>query len=612
MLAQEVDERHAYLEKSARDELKQLEQRHAEIVRDLTSQLKNDREHWSQLNVKLENRIRQLEIDEAKHKSEVQRLRSENSALDGEQEMLQSQVADLLEMNIKLNNEIAEIAQSNDDAFRDSHETEEVLELMDKINQLQMENSELRDKNDEMVSELEEMHIELKKLRARKQTMRIEHSNSGGEDNASSSGEGSNVSAASATKRRGDSPSKAKLSEESPRLGKLRKYHNENSECESEISGDWMALNTELNQSTSMTATTSGISQDMHSLNDCRDEEMKELKAKMAKMQEELHELREKPSVDEDSSNTNVPESKSSSTLRQRIEELEASLEQMQREYEACEDYWQSKLNEERQLYEEEQRVSNEKFDELLRKMSEYEEQFASAQEKDGRLSPIDEKYQLEQQFTDLEKEMEEFREQARQIFADKQVEVERLQSRVRELEQKFDLESTLEQSTARSKISDNESVASSPINYLWHQGTIQAPTRDYQNPNWQQQMQNQSTANFISDENDERPQPIQPIQRPQTPSSATVTLSSTTLKNTAIENNTDNDNTEAIDDALSIKSFATHSVASTHSMWVELAVGRAFREFPYLYFALILQSSIIARCFMRQSECASWRHQAA
>ncbi|XP_055309722.1 blastoderm-specific protein 25D isoform X2 [Sitodiplosis mosellana] len=579
ILAQEVDERHATLESSARDQVKQLEQRHAEIVRDLTAQLSNEREQWSTLNVKLEKRIKQLEMDDAKHKANMLRLQSENSALEKEQLSLQSQITDLLEKNIQLNNEIAD-AQDRYGDDRDMNATDQTLDLIDKISKLQIENANLRDRNDELGIELEETLTELNKVKSRKQ-LRFDSSNqSGGEDNASSSGEGSNVSGGAATKRRGDSPSKAKLSEESPRFGKLRKYHNDNSEGESETSGDWLALNSELNQSTSMsqtTATTSGFSQDFSSLTDPKECEIKELRQQLAKLETELSAMKSQhstvssmveKSVDEKTNETTPKADTSDKVHVQRIQELENSLEQMQKEYEACEDYWQGKLNEERQLYEEEQRISDEKFTELLKKMTEYEEQFTTSTEKDGRLTPIEEKCQLEQQYADLEAETEEFREHARKIFETKSQEIDQLQAKIKELEERLCYPATSEQTntTQRLKTSDSESVASSPISYLWNQSTIQVPTRDYQNPNWNRTNQTKEESNPLpADDETANQNLISPIRRPQTPS----TSAATTLKNTVVENseNIIDNTTEILDDVLSLRSFGTHSVASTHSI---------------------------------------------
>lgn len=582
MLAQEIDERHANLESSAREELRQLENRHAELVRELTAQLSNEREHWSTLNGKLEKRIKQLELDDSKHRSDTLRLQNENSALEKEQLSLQTQITDLLETNIQLNNEIADFQDRQCTDERDVSATEQAIELIDKIAKLQIENANLRDKNDELATDVEEMQNELHKMKNKKQ---LKFDNS--EDNASSGGEGSNISSSSATKRRGDSPSKAKLSEENPRFGKLRKYHNDNSEGESEASGDWLALNSELNQSQT-TCTTSGFSQDFSSLNDQKDNEIKELKAQITKLENELNTLQSQTKSninDADGNDTGkiANESKPIENIQgekshlQRIQELEASLEQMQKEYEACEDYWQGKLNEERQLYEEEQRISDEKFTELLKKMAEYEEQFSSSTERDGRLTPIEEKCQLEQQYADLETETEEFREHAQKIFEEKTQEIEQLQLKMKELEERLSIPSTMEQQNVSQfvKTSDAESVASSPISYLWNQSTIHVPTRDYQNPKW-----NRSTR---SDDNNTADVPeanesnlnqniIAPIRPPQTSSISDGTI---TLKNTGADHSSiiiDN-TTEILDDLSSVRSFGTHSVASTHSMYVLLNI---------------------------------------
>lgn len=452
VMAQEVDERHASLESSARAEvsikcdlkskhpfqpiffrnsmqLQKLEHRHTDIVREITSQLTADREHWSQLNMKLEKRIKQLETDELKHKQHITRLKDENSALEKEQMMLQTQVTELLETNIKLNNEIAEAEDHNVGEYKGIHETEEVLELMDKITKLQIENANLRDKNDELITEVEDLHVELGKMKTRK-PLRFDNNSSSTEDGSS----GETVSNL-ATKRRGDSPSKAKFSEESPRLGKLRKCDNDNSETESEPSGDW--LNCELNQAgigklSQNSGTTSGFSQESSSLNVNKDDEIRLLKSRIESLEEELSSERK---LNGNSSNKEpenpVPENEKSGQVR--VQELEASLEQMQKEYEACEDYWQGKLNEERQLYEEEQRINCEKFNELLKKMAEYEEQFSSSTERDGRLSPIEEK-----QYAELIEETEEFRKEAREMLNQKSLEISELQEKIKELQERL------------------------------------------------------------------------------------------------------------------------------------------------------------------------------
>lgn len=96
-------------------------------------------------------------------------------------------------------------------------------------------------------------------------------------------------------------------------------------------------------------------------------------------------------------------------------------------EYEQCEDYWCTKLEEERELFEQEQKMSDEKFSELIIKMTEYEEQFNPSSKHDGRLSPIEERYGLEQQYNDLEEEFEHWRNETQEELFKKEKEIEEL-----------------------------------------------------------------------------------------------------------------------------------------------------------------------------------------
>lgn len=100
------------------------------------------------------------------------------------------------------------------------------------------------------------------------------------------------------------------------------------------------------------------------------------------------------------------------------------------------------------------------------------------------------------------------------------------------------------------------ESPASSPISYLWNQSTIQAPTRDYQNPNWSQSPRPRD--NMIDRIVVEHQTTVSPIQRPQTPSYNKANNGEADGK----ENNNDQ-----YEDNSSVHSYGTHSVASTHSM---------------------------------------------
>jgi len=71
------------------------------------------------------------------------------------------------------------------------------------------------------------------------------------------------------------------------------------------------------------------------------------------------------------------------------------------KEYEKCEDYWAKKLDEERHLYDQEQKLSDEKFSELMSKIQEYEEMLGAQEDSTAdsdRLSTIEERGSLEKQ----------------------------------------------------------------------------------------------------------------------------------------------------------------------------------------------------------------------
>lgn len=161
ILAQEIDERHSNLEDSTRSEIKSLEQRHNEAIRELTTQLTAEREQLGNLNSRLELKIKTMEAEELKLRQELLSLKDDNSALENEQAELHKQITELLEQNIKLNQDISEmeIGGGTDERI-DSH-NEEMLDLIEKIETLQIENSNLRDKNDELQSDVESLNVEV-------------------------------------------------------------------------------------------------------------------------------------------------------------------------------------------------------------------------------------------------------------------------------------------------------------------------------------------------------------------------------------------------------------------------------------------------------------------
>lgn len=491
ILAQEIDERHTNLEDVTKTKLKSIELRHQEAIKELTLQLTAERDHIGVLNARLELKIKAMEVEDQKLQQDFASLKDENSALESEQTELHKQITELLEQNIRLNQDIADMEAGGDDGKNDSH-NEEMLDLIEKIETLQMENSNLRDKNDELLYDVENLNGEVSRW---KNKSKLVPRDSSDEQEATTS---------AAVKRRGDSPSKSKNVEESPRTGKVRRTSNDVEE--SDASGDWVALNNELASSTPRVV----------SYKKRDDEEIEYFRKKVLELEDKVSEYKSKAEVTESTAqeSSNVEDmlviKKENEKLKKRCKELEDNLEQMSKEYENCEDYWQSKVNEERLLFDEDQRQSDDKFAELLQKMTELEDQFAAQTERNnGRLSPIDEKCQLETQYVELENEMEELKVHAQSILDDKSKEIEALQLEISQLLSQTGLKTP-------PRATSPDSVASSPINYLLNQNTITGPIRDYQNPNYQAKKTDQPDNNLYVEENQEPLRVISPIQKPQ------------------------------------------------------------------------------------------------
>ncbi|XP_065209519.1 ninein homolog [Planococcus citri] len=121
---------------------------------------------------------------------------------------------------------------------------------------------------------------------------------------------------------------------------------------------------------------------------------------------------------------------KENKTLKDKCEELESCLDMLRNEYDQCEEYWSSKLDEERKLFEEEQRISDEKFSDLQAKINEYSDMFdceSMSSQMMSKLPPIAENDTLEKEVTDLQEEFQSYKEKMEHENKEKQSEIERL-----------------------------------------------------------------------------------------------------------------------------------------------------------------------------------------
>lgn len=176
--------------------------------------------------------------------------------------------------------------------------------------------------------------------------------------------------------------------------------------------------------------------------------------------------------------------------------ELENCVELLRNEYEKCEDYWQNKVDEERQMYEAEQKVNTEKLADLILKMKEYEEQYASQDIVDTRLPTIEETYNLEKQFTDLEQEFEDYkayseneifkRDEEITILKEKLTELAMRQQQVAEMAIQVDFES--EERRILNKMRNFSSYVIENTNRFSDEMLPPAPSSPPNNANWDQQ----------------------------------------------------------------------------------------------------------------------------
>ncbi|CRK86174.1 CLUMA_CG000193, isoform A [Clunio marinus] len=542
ILVQEIDERHRNMEDSNLSMIKKMEMRHNEMMKELIEQSSAERDQLTQINAKLELKLHKLELNDQKLQQDFTRLKDENSALETEQMELHNQITDMLEKNIKLNQEIANIENADNNDKYDSH-NEEILDLIEKIETLQMENSNLRDKNDELLCDVEALTLKLnteKKLNKGKLSNRdlIEDQES---------------TTTFATKRRGDSPSKSKNLEESPRTGKVPKFSSDLEELDAinQMNKEWVMLSNE-----TMTSASNHSEPILHSNYDIKNDE--HLKQRIVELEKKVVEYESKLRCNEQSTSDEVTQNltdysklkRENARLTTRCQELEYNLEEMSKEYENCEDYWQSKLNEERLLFDEDQRQNDEKFAELLQKMTEIEEEQIAAQTGKNRLTPIEEKCHLENQYMELENEMEELKVHAQSVLYEKSREIEKLQLEISQLQNN----SIVVKSQQRS-ISP-QSAASSPINYLLNQNTITDPIRDYQNPNWVIK-KTAPIEEVIATSKEESSRYVSPIQKPQ---SYQKEASNTT------DNIKSNKKMQEFSDALSMNSNRSIGSNSIHS----------------------------------------------
>ncbi|XP_019870125.2 ninein isoform X2 [Aethina tumida] len=593
LLAQEVDDNHSRMEQNTLNQVKLLEQRHADILKEVTQQYSRDKDQLTNINLSLEEKIVNLEQEVLKLKNDLAVAQKYSLNLEKENRTLSNEIVDLKKDKEMLTIQINALENENQKFGAMEYEEHEML--IAKLAALQIENAQLKDKNDEMVSEIESLTNQVASMRSKVcSTPTFNTLDQSMEGNISIIVEGVNVGA----KRRSDySPTKDKC-DGSPRLGKLRR------KTTGSLSDPMKGQD---NLELPLTSSESGFETEA----DCLDssisasehEEIARLQAKVAFLEQvlvqnaipvpdtlpespcslattlinltervrdletiifdakaSLKRMVEKKCVSEDnvsqirkkleniqleSIGTNIDDSfdtefksptvesgcqteptedksvnieelreaskkaeeknkelsAANKELEAKIVEYENCLELLRNEMVQCEDYWETKIDEERQIFEQEHKLTSDTLTDLLVKLKEYEDQFASQDQTDNRLPPIVETENLEKQFTDLEQEYEDYKNKTDAEIFRKDEEISVLREQLEKLMLKAD--------TKDAEIQANESVTEKMktfTSYIIEQSDYK---REEQDENvWEQSEQpiKPTTLNWNFNENAPRP----------------------------------------------------------------------------------------------------------
>lgn len=213
LLAQEIDDRHARMEKASQMQIKVMEQRHAEQLKQLSLQLTADREQLTASTQRLEKKLAQQQEEESRIRADLATLQMEYETLEKDNRSLADRLSGCEELKARAEKEIQRMEKLQQRVSELEGSSDQVASLIESLTQLQAENASLRDRNDELTIQVETL------------TSRVSNRKQG----SSISLEGC---LGGGTKRRGNSPLALPPDEnwddDSPRMGKVRRCCTEN------------------------------------------------------------------------------------------------------------------------------------------------------------------------------------------------------------------------------------------------------------------------------------------------------------------------------------------------------------------------------------------------
>uniref|UniRef100_A0AAR5PKX2 EF-hand domain-containing protein n=1 Tax=Dendroctonus ponderosae TaxID=77166 RepID=A0AAR5PKX2_DENPD len=425
LLAQEVDDNHLRMEQTALNQVKLLEQRHADMLRELTAQTGKDKEQLHSLNQALELRIDTLELEAGKLKGDLQIAQQYSMEVEREAQTLNSRIGDLNKDKQQLLERVGVLEADKLQLSELKRQESEML--LAQLTTLQMKTSQLKDRNDEMEAEIETLMTmkgkanctPTRSFNTLDQSMEEEEEEDEVPSRPAPAGK---VDAPFASSESGFDTEPESLSTSTCDPDEVHRLQAKVAFLEQVLAQHNVPVPV-------FQSGNSGIS-------------LSERVRELEQVIEDTKRAISRP-VAQQGCQTDVDEveatvrrlEQENRDLVAKCTELDDCVELLRTEFEKCEDYWQSKVNEERQLFDAEQRVSGDKLNDLLDKMREYEEQYAQQDLLDSRLAPIAETEHLEKQFTDLEQEFEEYKASHEEELFRKEEEISILNGRLSELQ---------------------------------------------------------------------------------------------------------------------------------------------------------------------------------
>ncbi|XP_078589736.1 ninein-like protein isoform X15 [Branchiostoma floridae x Branchiostoma japonicum] len=169
-LVQEVDDRHAGMERTSENRLRTTEKRYEEKIERLQAEIQKEREFITQQAAKQKGKL-EHEIDNLLE--EQKRLHEKLSIAHQERGDLEKELLEMTERLVELQKHNDRLSKDNEaysdlqlrladiESRRDSLKMQQEVDIVQHIKDLEAINRELRDKNDELVLEIEELRSQL-------------------------------------------------------------------------------------------------------------------------------------------------------------------------------------------------------------------------------------------------------------------------------------------------------------------------------------------------------------------------------------------------------------------------------------------------------------------